>query len=151
MDVLLLILKLFSGTIKATPSRVSIHNSSEGNAHWSFALLIGAAPLIHLVIQSLVKLKKVNQHILLYFIMIGSALLFWQIRISIIVGEIRRMEGLTFGNNIQNIISFSNLNFVTYMAFGMVLGALTFFPLKKIFPPSLKTLIFEKLKFKGYT
>jgi hypothetical protein len=116
----------------------SVNLTGQFTARFNFALLLGSLPLINLIIQSLLKLKDSKQIVLLYILMVASAVLFWQIRISVIKGQIRSIEAFIIGRNIQNTMSIENLKFVTYMAFGVLLAALIFFALKKIFAPKIE-------------
>ncbi|MFT6246278.1 MAG: hypothetical protein ACJA0U_003587 [Salibacteraceae bacterium] len=106
-----------------------------------FALLLASFPLFGLVIQSLLKLKDSTQIVLLYLLMVASAVLFWLVRISKIKKEMASMEEYLLGTDIGSSMSIENLNFVSYMAFGSLLAALIFFAIKKIF--ATKTENFE--------
>ncbi len=103
-----------------------------------FALLLASLPLIGLIIQSLLKLKDSTQIVLLYALMVISAILFWQIRISIIEEEMRSFDAYSIGRNVKSTINIEDLKFVNYLVFGVVLAALIFFALKKIFAPQAK-------------
>ena len=120
----------------------STNFTSQFEGRFYFAALLGALPLIHLLIQFMVELKDTKQHVLLYTSMIVSGIVFWQIRIHAILEEFEKFEMHNIGGFIKSSMNIDQLHFGPYMTFGIFLAALSFFALLKLFPSKPKDVDF---------
>lgn len=88
-----------------------------------FPISIGLIPILYLVINKFVKLKKSNG-VKAIGIIVFCGLLFWKLRIIQLNNEFKRISMYSFDDPIIEWYSYGNLKFQAYLLFGFILGTL---------------------------
>lgn len=89
-----------------------------------FCIAVGSIPLLYLFTSSMAKLQSKTQAALVYAIIILTGLVFWQLRIYYLKGQIEGSSASLLGTGIQNSMDISSLHLSQYALFGFIAGSL---------------------------
>lgn len=130
IEVLLIVFSslIHSSFTKFTLSQLKFENvnfvSSLNNNDILFAFSFAILPLLHLLVDRIIKIKSLKQSLIIIGVIFLSGVVFWQIRVYNLSVKLKLLSEYLFVNDINGGYDMAGFKFELYLILGFICGSI---------------------------